>query len=128
MSKPEVGQTIFVTANRHERNINGLVSFTVTKVGRLYYHVGHENKRTGGFYEEARFRLEDNLEELNVGTPRRAFFSEQAYFDEQECLRRFMRLQKCFERKNDKVFSLDQLREVCRVLGLEESDGDSGCS
>ena len=125
MSKPEVGQTIYVRAEKHEQNTNGFVSFTVIKVGRLYYHVGHKNEATGRFYGETRFRIEDNMEEVDIGRPRRAFFSEQEFLDEQERMRRFHQLRGCFNWTNDEKYTLEQLREVCSILGLAPGESET---
>jgi len=122
MSKLQVGQIVYAPAEGNRRSSSGVVPFTVTKVGRIYFHVGRQCEGMNGFYDETRFRLEDNLEEVNIGDPRRVNFSEQEYLDEQECLRLFNQLRKCFDWRNERQYTLDQLRQVCRILKIEEGE------
>jgi len=79
LTEPVVGQTIYVRDKKPYWQSSGVVPLTVTKVGRIYYYVGFMNEATGRFDSERRFRIVDNTEEVETGSSRRAFFSEQEF-------------------------------------------------
>lgn len=121
MNKPEVGQTIYAFGGRWKKD-NVLIPWTVSKVGRKYYTCYIQN---GQFTREIKFRLDDNLELTEMSPVRKAYFSEQEYYDEQEHLRLLNQLRGCFDWRHKVQFTLEQLRQVCQILKLTTGESDT---
>lgn len=68
-NKPQVGRTVYVADAR----VGEPSAKLVTKVGRLYFYVGC-----------ARFRIDNWIEEVTYGAPRRAYASMGDWEDAQE--------------------------------------------
>ena len=116
MNKPVAGQTVYVFDSGRRKGAGELIPMSVTKVGRTYFTAA----RKDGYARGIQFRIEDGLENTDIGTVRQVYFSEQDYFDEQERFHLIRQLRECFDWGNEKEYTLSQLREVCRVLELEE--------
>jgi len=121
----EVGQQIFCVESGRQQKPKRLIPATVIRVGRVNYEVQDDAIA----WRQIVFRKKSNLDvgpNQCDGHHYRAYLTEQDYRDEQEYDRLFAQLRDCFEWRIKETFSLEQLREACRVLKLEVNDSEGG--
>jgi len=121
MSKPEVGQIVYAFENRRSKQDDELVPWTVTEVGNEFYTIATQN---GHDTREAQFRIVDNMERTDFCPIWMVYFSKQEYYDRQEHIRRFGQLNMYFWWHKCWKYTVDQLRQMCRILGLDNGEPD----
>jgi len=119
----EVGQKIFYLESSGRQKPKSLFPATVIRAGRTNYEVQDDAKT----WRKIVFRKKSNLDVSSNQTDGhyyKAYLAEQDYLDEQEHDRLFAQLQDCFEWRGKEMFSLEQLRKVCRILELKADESE----
>ena len=109
MRKPKVGDTLFVvTGQPYGRRKKETGLREVTKVGSKYFYL-----------DDVQFHIDTWSEKTEYSSYYSVYGNEQEYLDIQELKTRKDIIRKAFDLFERNKHTLEQLRSVCDVLGLE---------
>lgn len=121
MKKPTVGQKIFlkpVSNAARYYDPDGLIGTVVTSVGRKYFSV-ECTAHNGG--KPNRFNLEDWIHDNGGYSPYfKVYETEQEFMDEYESSVLAQQIWETFHYGSKKKLSLEQLREISKIIGDEK--------
>lgn len=121
MNKPKVGDKLFlVDIGNRARLGSKQRTCEVAKVGRKYFTVIYGEKP---HYAEVEFEIETLRQRTKYIQEYALYESEQAWLDSLEATRVAQEISNAFRYTGYKAFTLAQLKDVCKVIGikLEES-------